>query len=291
MKYTSGSDFRRALEARLRTLGQSGSVPLVRLRKLVAFDRFLARLVTAQPGTWILKGGLALQLRLGERARTTKDMDFLLLAPRSSIHARLVEAVSAVKDDWFEFQVEQPLPAEGPANRFHIRAFVDGKPFELFHVDVGLGDPMIEPADQITMPPLLAFAGIAPTIAPCYPVTQQIAEKVHAYTRPHGIHKGSRVKDLVDILLLGGLASLSGRRLSCAIQATFDARHTHPIPHTLPTPPANWSMPFRKLAAETHLSWKSLDEAYSAFRDFLEPIISGGSPGCWNQTAWRWQKP
>ena len=41
-------------------------MPLVRLRKLVAFDRFLARLALAQPDAWILKGGLALQLRLAE---------------------------------------------------------------------------------------------------------------------------------------------------------------------------------------------------------------------------------
>lgn len=38
-------------------------------RKMVAFDRLLARLVASQPDLWALKGGLALQLQLGERAR------------------------------------------------------------------------------------------------------------------------------------------------------------------------------------------------------------------------------
>jgi hypothetical protein len=42
---------------------------------MVAFDRFLARLATKEPEAWIVKGGFALQLRLGERARTTKDID------------------------------------------------------------------------------------------------------------------------------------------------------------------------------------------------------------------------
>ena len=45
MRYATGADFRRALETRLRTLSQRESTPLVRLRKLVAFDRLLARLL------------------------------------------------------------------------------------------------------------------------------------------------------------------------------------------------------------------------------------------------------
>ena len=77
MKYATGTDFRRALETRLRTQSQRDGVPLARLRKFVAFDRLLARLLHAEPENWVLKGGLALQLRLGERARTTKDMDVL----------------------------------------------------------------------------------------------------------------------------------------------------------------------------------------------------------------------
>lgn len=40
---------------------------------------------------------------------------------------------------------------------------------------------MVEPAENLTTPALLEFAGISPTIVPCYPLTQQIAEKVHAY--------------------------------------------------------------------------------------------------------------
>ncbi len=65
MKYSDGAAFRHALEDRLRAQGLASGVPLVRLRKLAAFDRFLARLIADQPNDWILKGGLALQLRLG----------------------------------------------------------------------------------------------------------------------------------------------------------------------------------------------------------------------------------
>ena len=75
MKYPNGAAFRRALEDRLQQQSLRAHSPLVRLRKLVAFDRLLARLVADSPENWLLKGGLALQLRLGDRSRTTQDID------------------------------------------------------------------------------------------------------------------------------------------------------------------------------------------------------------------------
>lgn len=62
MRYATGSAFRMALEDRLLRQSLTAGVPLVRLRKTVAFDRLLARMVRTGPDAWILKGGLALQL-------------------------------------------------------------------------------------------------------------------------------------------------------------------------------------------------------------------------------------
>jgi len=78
MKYTSGSAFRRSLEDRLRHQSLEAGIPLIRLRKMVAFDRFLARLFHCSPNEWVLKGGLAWQLRLDKGTRTTKDIDLLI---------------------------------------------------------------------------------------------------------------------------------------------------------------------------------------------------------------------
>ena len=44
MTYNTGAIFRRALEDRLRMQSLQTGAPLVRLRKLVVFDRFLIRL-------------------------------------------------------------------------------------------------------------------------------------------------------------------------------------------------------------------------------------------------------
>lgn len=75
MRYANSVAFRAALEQRLLNRSRETGESLVRLRKTVVFERLLARLVVVAPNRWVLKGALALDFRLGARARTTKDMD------------------------------------------------------------------------------------------------------------------------------------------------------------------------------------------------------------------------
>lgn len=289
--YQSGAAFRRALEERLRSRSLDAGVPLVRLRKTVAFDRFLARLIHLQPDSWILKGGFAIQLRLVDKARTTKDIDVLTLAEMRDVLHSLRLAGEVDLQDWFRFEVEQASDQtidEFGGNRFHIRSLLDGRTFEEFHIDVGIGDPVIDPIDQLEGPSLLDFAGIKTTIVPCYPITQQIAEKVHAYTRPHISGESSRVKDFVDILLLAELGKINADRLYRAIQATFEARDTHPLPKEIPDPPGEWSRTFHKLATEVSLRHKTLDEANGAIKRFLNPLLIGSIVHQWDPDIWLW---
>ena len=73
--YKSPAAFRRALEDRLKNLSLQETIPLDRLRKRVAFDRLLARLFRLSNPPWLLKGGYAIEFRLQNLARATKDID------------------------------------------------------------------------------------------------------------------------------------------------------------------------------------------------------------------------
>ena len=75
--YRSGAAFRRALEERLRSRSLDAGVPLVRLRKTVAFDRILARLIQLQPDRWILKGGFAIQFTPGGQSQDYQRYRFI----------------------------------------------------------------------------------------------------------------------------------------------------------------------------------------------------------------------
>jgi hypothetical protein len=240
----------------------------------------------------VLKGGLALQLRLGERARTTKDVDVLLLTSHQDVYQLLVLAASLDAGDWFQFEVTRPasgLPDHFGGLRFRTQSLLDGRPYERFHIDVGVGDPVVEQVEHLPTPELLGFADIRSTVVPCYPLTQQLAEKLHAYTRPHPSGESSRVKDLVDILLMAALGSIDGRLLFQAIQVTFDTRGTHSLPRQLPDPPPGWSATFRKITSEVGLNYPTLAEAGQAARRFLDPILQGEATGRWDPGVWAWQ--
>lgn len=292
MKFQSGGAFRRALEDRLNTKAKRSGLPLIRLRKMVAFDRFLARLMVAQSEEWALKGGLALQLRLGERSRTTKDVDLLALISTEKVLESLREAASLDLHDWFQFQVAEPAQVpftEKEAKRYPLSSMLDGRSFERFHIDIGIGDAVVEPFELLPITDLLEFAGLSPTKVPCYPVSQQIAEKLHAYTKPRGSGTSSRVKDLVDLVLLSEMRSFSISQLRLAVQATFLAEKTHAIPLVIPEPPRRWESEFRKICVDLGLGFLSLSQAHKKVQTFLGPVLTQETDLTWDPADQIWR--
>jgi len=114
----------------------------------------------------------------------------------------------------------------------------------------------------------LGFAGIPAPSFTCISKEQQFAEKLHAYTMPDRPRPNSRVKDLVDMVLMIRRFDLDLDRLADAIHATFSSRDSHPLPDLLPAPPEDWAQPFVALAVETGLD-VTIDEAFEEMRRFL----------------------
>jgi len=289
MRYATHSAFRMALEDRLRRESLATGVPLVRLRKTVAFDRLLARMVRTGPDAWLLKGGFALQLLIEGSARTTKDIDMLLREVGLDAHEMLVAAAFEDLEDGFGFAVASPsaLPAEA-AVRMTVESRLDGRLFESFHMDVGVGDPVVEAPDNRVVTDLLSFAGIAQTVMPCYPVTQHVAEKLHALTRPRVTGENSRVKDLVDVVLMASHSAPGATRMRAAIDATFAARHTHAVPSRLPDLPEIWASEFRRMARELGSGPRDLVAGVDLARRFLDPVLDGTAAGSWRPDEQVW---
>ena len=286
MRYASARAFRQALEDRLRHGYPRQQIP--RLRKMIAFERFMARL----DDNWILKGGYALQLRT-DRARTTQDID-LLARPvvADDIFERLVHRLRHDMGDYFSFTMQRS-PADlnlGGATRFRVTSRVDGRVFERFQLDVGTGDPIVEDVEYLDTPDLLSFAEIARVTVPCYPVSQQLAEKIRAYTQEYASGRSSRVKDFVDMILLGELGELTGKSVIAAIEASFAAADVRVAPAALPPPPQNWLRPFRRLAGEVGLAESDLDAAYATLQQFIDPVLNGSAASSqWQPETWMWK--
>lgn len=78
MRYGTSAAFDRAISDRLRTLSSETGITTQRLRFFVAFDRFLARLNEIDDQGFVVKGGVALEYRIGANARPTKDLDLAM---------------------------------------------------------------------------------------------------------------------------------------------------------------------------------------------------------------------
>lgn len=287
MRYATEAAFRAALEARLLNLaGPNNNKQLVRFRKMVAYERLLARLAVVAPDQWIVKGGLALEFRYGDRSRTTVDLDLGVPMSTSTLTELLVDAGRLNLADYFQYIVDrtQSLAFQDDVDvaRYRITVLLDGRRFEQIAIDVGSGH-LPDACDSIQTSNLLEFAGFEPMLVPTIPLAVHVAEKLHAYTRQYGEGRQStRVKDLIDIVLIASLSSFELGPLRAAIHATFASREVQSIPLRLPPPGEHWRRPYALLAREVGLA-EDLDDGYRASAVFLDPVLDA-SP----QTGKRW---
>lgn len=277
MRYRDAAAFRQALERRLKERAAGVGAQVARDRKRVAFDRLLARLVAVAADRWLLKGGFALDLRLTERARATKDIDLDWRDREDELLDALLDAADHDAGDFFIFRIERagvPDDQLGGSWRFRVSASLAGREFETFLLDIGFRVIPTERVEGLTTPELLAFAGLPPVTVPALPLETQVAEKLHAYTRIYADSQpSSRTKDLVDLVLISELANLDATFLQRAIQETFTVRGTHPVPESLPPPPQAWNAPFGELARTIGIP-TDLAAGHAAAADLLDPILN-----------------
>jgi hypothetical protein len=293
-KYASAVAFKQAVERRLREEAAGNGVELARIRQLLVFDRFLARVTAVLRDRVILKGGIVLELRL-ERARTTKDVDLRMIGDPGLALTKLQEAGRMDLVDFLQFEVEEDrrhpeIVTEGmvyQGRRYRARAMLAGKIYgSSFGVLVAFAEPMAGKVEEVEGSRFLAFAGVEPAIFRVYPLEAHIAEKLHAYTVPRP-RPNSRVKDLPDIALLGTVRDIDASRLRLAIQRIFTHRGTHPVPTAVPQPPAVWAPIYERMARIDRLAWRDLDALSKAVAAFLDPMLSGGG-GHWDPGTWAW---
>jgi Nucleotidyl transferase AbiEii toxin, Type IV TA system len=292
--YASPTAMRAALEQRLLAQSRSAKLPLDRLRKEAAIQRLLARMAAEAPaGSWALKGGIAMIARVGDRARATSDADATWRADEQMLHDMLDRASVLDLNDNFEFIIGRgkPIQAEGPEGglRFPVTARMASKVFEALRLDVNLVDHDPRPVEEITLRNLLAFAGIPPVTVPAIRPEQQLAEKLHAYTRDYGSQDNGRSKDLYDMLVIAQELTLPTKAdLAAACRQTFALRATS-WPPALGPPPESWAGAWNAYVADYGIQYRTLAAAYEALTAFWQPVIERtGSGAVWDAESWTW---
>ncbi len=262
-KLLSAPSFRQSLENRLQVVAKKTGKDLQRIRTKVAFERFLARLFFTKPHPWVLKGGYALEVRF-ELSRATKDLDLctslqIVGSPEKQqllLHQELQKYAALELNDYFVFHVgpSAKLIESAPEGgfRFPVRSMLAGRLFVAFSLDIGMGDAITPPVEELEGDDLLKSYGISPARFEAISLEQQFAEKIHAMTVRRGNRENSRVKDLVDALLLIG-AGLDRKQTMNCLENTFKRRGNSSAPSSAPSLPNSWKEPFKKLAVECGL--------------------------------------
>jgi predicted nucleotidyltransferase component of viral defense system len=294
VRYETAKAFRTALEQRLKNEAEASGVALLRLRKRVAFERFLARLAASESSGWVLKGAFALELRLGLRARTTKDIDLGRADDEEAATEHLNAAAGVDLGDFFDFEVRHTSALDAAAGfhavRYTVRADLAGRRFEQFPVDVAFSEATPIQAEPLLGANSLEFADVAALQLPVISLEQHVAEKLHAYTGTFGQdeRESTRVKDLVDLVLIGESADLDAKRLRCALEATFEQRARQPLPNALPSPPSSWARPYAVLAREVGVAVE-IEAGYAAVARLLDPVLQSEAGGHWDPDARCWR--
>jgi hypothetical protein len=272
MTYETAQALRMALEQRLLTRSKATEVSLDRLRRRVLFERIVSRLHSAEPGLWVLKGGMALEVRLRDKARLTKDIDLGLrgeVADAEELRERLVEALAIdVDDDKFTLiagPVKQLMEDDGGRLTWRIKVASDlaGRPFGSVQVDISPRAHELGATDLMRLPNSLDFAEVITPLVEIIDVNRHAAEKFHGMLRDYGDRENTRVRDLVDLVILSEHELLEPSALAAAVRLVWNERDGMSPPVALPPLPTSWLGRYELLVAEHNLEAMSFPAAVS----------------------------
>ncbi len=300
MKNPAASVHARLAQRRTKT-GEDYNVLLVRF----TLERLLYRLsISKHREQFVLKGAMLFALWEPEMHRATRDLD--LLGFGQSTPERLADIFKElcnleVEADGVDFDSRSVRCEDIRAQdeyagiRVKLRATV-GKAVVPLQVDVGFGDALPVPPEEITFPVMLGMA--APKLR-AYSRETVVAEKLEAIVKLGMLN--SRFKDYFDLHYLAQKFPFDGALLVKSIAGTFARRGTA-FPAGLPagltlmfgTDPAKirgWQAFWRKTGPKD--AAPALEAVIQLLIEFLEPPLDAAAKGKPLTANWKsnhWQK-
>lgn len=227
---------------------------------------------------FLLKGGVAMELRLGLEARATKDYDAAYRERKEDMLDRLDEALSHPHGDFTITRKEPEQVKDGDATRVELKLAYRGRSWSTVRLELAPAEGFSgQEIDRVPAIPLDPFGLDGPDEIPCVSVRYQIAQKLHACTEVwEGLGVNPRVRDLIDLLLLRGL--VGDKDLPAIREASdeiFELRGKHRWPPTV-TIFDGWPEQYAALAAELDFPVTDVEEAAAAVQEMTDEIDRSG---------------
>lgn len=284
--------------ARAAAGSRPGGADLNSLIQQVTFDRFLCRVFSEREPAFVLKGGTSMLARIPQ-ARATLDID--LLTNESSLDSAVEELValaSADLEDHFRFVSTKRVALLEGENQPYARgaritfdAYLGLRPRGAVNIDLVVGsNPTAEPQRRPPANRLNALS-LSTVDYVLYPVVDQISDKVCATMQPVGAlaRPSTRVKDLVDLVLLAQAEPVEAVQLWHALTSEMRRRQMAPIAAF--SIPNDWERGYLKIRRRltTDIPATAADAA-ELVASMLDPVLSRSvQEGNWDPISGGWR--
>ncbi len=261
------------LERLVQALSVDRGIAADRLRRWVSTMVLLGALerVGDDGHRFLLKGGVAIELRLRLRARATKDIDIIVVCDGS---ADIVEVLQdALAEPYLEFAFRvtnvRAIPNTA-AQRMDVKLTFKDRPWATVQLEASPPEASAAEPELIDAISLTELGLSGPDEVACQSLRYQIATKLHAVTERFDDRENDRVRDLIDLLLLAELdPDLARVRTACL--DIFASRSKHGWPPALTVEPS-WPEQYEALAREQEFAIDELDEAVRLMRELIAEI-------------------
>lgn len=223
--------------------------------------------------TFIVKGGVALELRLPGRARATEDLDIVAVSTDDDLVSALDNALRESYHDCAFSRRPETRPLGEKAVRVWVQIAYRSQRWATVQVDLARPDGADTETERLAGIPLSAFGLMGPSDVACLSLRYHIAQKFHGMTKvPHHGGENDRFRDAVDLLLLRDHVSGHDlREIRAACQETFRVRAEQAWPPEI-TLPANWREPMAAMSRAVGLAEVDLENAQHNLREFVRAI-------------------
>lgn len=265
---------RNHLERLITELSRDRGVDPGRLRRWVSTMVLLgaldgARDELAEP-RFLLKGGVAIELRLGMRARATKDVDVVFRGDPGTLRDILEDTLAPGYPPFaFRLSQSQAIRDTG-AERMEVKITFSGSAWATLQLEVSpaeAGGAELELVEAVRLDDLLLSG---PKLVACQSLRYQIATKLHAVTERFPGKENDRVRDLADLILLRDIVpDLAETRKACV--DIFQTRQKHEWPPTIEAE-RSWRAEYPALADRMDFPISDIDEAVAEVRAFIYEI-------------------
>jgi len=255
---------------------KSSGQPVARLNLRIAAMMIagaLSRVVDPNDrAAFAIKGGIAMELRLGDRARATRDIDLVLRGDTDRL-AGLLDAGLGEPYNGFAFRRREigDHPVRPDVKQVEVQVLFARKVLCTPKLEIAPAETGHEEFAALPGAPLDAVGLDGPELVHVLATPWQIAQKLHAVTERYPIgRENPRVRDLVDIQLLEA-TDPDIRKVRDACEQVFARRGQHPWPPDLEVP-SSWTAGYEAIATTLAFPVADATEAADAVRGYIKQI-------------------